>query len=71
MINIENLSKEDIYNAVNYIETNNIRLIESIRYDVIINNKRYPPKELIKQALNLLNDKKVNFIFEYIWYNSN
>jgi predicted ATPase len=65
MINIENLSNENIFNAVNYIETNNIRLIESIRYDVIINNKRYPPKELIKHALNLLNDKKVNFIFEY------
>lgn len=65
MIEIENLTRDNIYNAVNYIESNNIRINQSIRYNVLIENKNYPPKEIIKHALNLVNENKTNFIYDY------
>ena len=65
MQNINNLTREDIINALNYIESNNIRLNESIYYNVTIKDKNYPPKEIIKYALNLLNKTNFVFIYEY------
>ena len=64
-MNFGNLTRNNIYDAVDYIESNNIKINESIRYDVIINRKNYPPKEIIKYALNLLNENKINFIYDY------
>ncbi len=65
MIKIKDLTRDNIYEAVDYIESNNIRMVESVRYNVSINNKNYPPKEVIKHALNLLNEEKISFIYEY------
>ncbi len=65
MLNIEKLTQKNIYDALDYIESSNIRLNESLRYNVIINEKNYPPKEIVKYALNLINEKKINFIYDY------
>jgi predicted ATPase len=65
MQNLKKLTRKNIYDAVDYIKSNNIRLNESIRYNVVINNKNYPPKEIIKYAFNLINETKIDFIYDY------
>lgn len=65
MIKIENLTRDNILDAVEFIESNNIRIVKSIRYTVRINGKNYPPKEIIKHALDLVNKTNSSFIYEY------
>lgn len=44
------ITQEYIYQAINRINKENIRLIPSTKYEVIINGQSYPPKELMRYA---------------------
>lgn len=57
----ENITKEHILEAVNKIESEGIELHPSTKFDVIINDKTYPPKEVMRYAHEIMNG-------EYIWY---
>lgn len=46
----EKITKEHILQAVEKIEKKKLDLNSSIRYDVLINGKTYPPKEIMKYA---------------------
>lgn len=47
------IKKQHIFEAVKKIENEKIRLHPSIGYDVIINGKHYPPKEIIRISYKL------------------
>ena len=59
----DKISKDLIQKAVDKIEKENIQLEPSTKFDVIINGKAYPPKEVMRYAHELLNG-------EHIWYRS-
>lgn len=44
----EKIARHHVLDAVQLIERQNIRLVPSIGYDVIINHNRFPPKEIIR-----------------------
>lgn len=46
----ENITKEHVLKAIRKIEEKNIELFNSTRYDVVINGKSYPPKEIMRYA---------------------
>lgn len=54
------INKEHVLKAVERIEQNQITLINSTGYNVIINNKNYPPKEIMRYAHEEMNG-------EHIW----
>lgn len=56
----QKITKELIQKAVERIEKENIQLEPSTKFDVIINGKAYPPKEIMRYAHELLNG-------EHIW----
>jgi len=58
--NPEKITKQHILDAEAKIENENIELRPSLKYDVIINNKAYPPKEIMRYAHELMNG-------EHIW----
>ena len=47
----EDITRRHIFDAVKKIEDEKIELNQSRRYDVIINGKAYPPKEVMRFAL--------------------
>lgn len=49
-MNYDNITKEHIFSAVEKIENESIKLNPSTEYDVIINGKPYPPKEVMRYA---------------------
>lgn len=51
----ENITKEHVLAAVAKIEKNAPKLNTSTKYDVIINGKRYPPKEIMRYAHEKMN----------------
>ncbi len=55
---IENITKQHVLDAVEKIEREKIALAPSTTYDVIINGKAYPPKEVMRYANLLANGKK-------------
>ena len=59
----DKISKDLIQKAVDQIEKEKIQLEPSTKYDVIINDKAYPPKDVMRYAHELLNG-------EHIWYRS-
>lgn len=59
----EKITKNNILDAVKKIEIEGIELKPSTKFDVIINDKPYPPKEIMRYAHELMNG-------EYIWYKS-
>lgn len=59
--NPENITKKHILEAVNKIESEQLPLHPSTKFDVIINDKAYPPKEIMRYAHEIMNG-------EYIWY---
>lgn len=61
--NPEKITKQHILNAVAKIETENIELIPSTKFDVIIDGKAYPPKEIMRFAHEAMNGER-------IWNNS-
>ena len=59
----EKITKQHILDAVTKIENENIELEPSTKFDVIINFKAYPPKEIMRYAHELMNG-------EHIWTKS-
>lgn len=59
----DKITKDLIQKAVEKIEKDNIQLEPSTKFDVIINGKAYPPKEIMRYAHELLNG-------EHIWERS-
>lgn len=57
------ITREHILNAVNKIEVENLPLIPSTKYEVIVDEKRYPPKEIMRYAHEQFNGEK-------IWFNT-
>lgn len=57
------ITKEHVLKAVQEIENNNRELTPSTGYDVVINGKEYPPKEIMRYAHEQMNG-------EHIWYRS-
>jgi 5-methylcytosine-specific restriction protein B len=55
-----NITKEDVIKAVERIDIEDPKLKPSIRWDVIINEKKYPPKEVMRYAHEFMNG-------EHIW----
>jgi len=56
----DKITKQNILDAISKIETENIELTPSTKFDVIINDKPYPPKEVMRYAHGLMNG-------EHIW----
>lgn len=56
----DKITKQHILDAVKKIENENIALEPSTKFDVIINGKPYPPKEIMRYAHELMNG-------EHIW----
>ena len=59
----DKITKQQILDAVKKIESENIALEPSTKFDVIINDKAYPPKEVMRYAHELMNG-------EHIWERS-
>lgn len=57
-MNYENITRKHVLDAVAKIKKNNILLKDSTIYDVIINQKPYPPKEIMRYANELTNGTK-------------
>ncbi len=55
-----NITKEHVLAAVAKVEKNDYQLAPSIKYDVVINGKHYPPKEIMRHAHEEMNG-------EYLW----
>ena len=51
------LTKEQVITALEYIITNNVDLKGSIKYDLEYKGKAYPPKEVVRWAARLANIK--------------
>jgi DNA polymerase III delta prime subunit len=51
----QKITKEHILQAIAKIENENIQLTPSTGYDLIVNNKRYPPKEVMRYAHEFAN----------------
>lgn len=59
----DKITKQHILDAVKKIDTETISLEPSTRFDVIVNGKTYPPKEVMRYAHELMNG-------EHIWERS-
>lgn len=51
----ENITREHVLEAVRRIESQKLVLKPSTRYDVVINDKFYPPKEIMRHAHAVMN----------------
>jgi len=61
--NPDKITKQHILDGIEKIERDNIELEPSTKYDVIINNQAYPPKEVMRFAHEMMNG-------EHIWERS-
>jgi predicted ATPase len=59
----EKITRKDVLLAVEDIETKSIELNPSTGYDVIINGKRYPPKEVIRISHNIATGNPPGLIY--------
>lgn len=57
------ITREHIFKAVAKIENEKISLNHSIRYDVIINEKKYPPKEIIRISYKIATGQDAGLIY--------
>jgi DNA polymerase III delta prime subunit len=57
-MSIDKITKQHVLDAVDKIEREGIVLEPSIRFDVVINGKAYPPKEIMRYANLLANGTK-------------
>ncbi|MBN9296300.1 MAG: AAA family ATPase [Filimonas sp.] len=55
-MSIDNITKEHVLTAVDKIEQENIPLQPSTKFDVVINGKAYPPKEIMRYANSIANN---------------
>ncbi|MBE8723383.1 AAA family ATPase [Flavobacterium hungaricum] len=53
------ITKEHVLKAIEKIENENIQLIPPTRWETIINNKSYPPKEVMRYAHQEMSGEKV------------
>lgn len=60
---VDKIKREHILEAVNRIEKENISLNKSIRYDVIINEKKYPPKEILRLSYKIATGEDIGLIY--------
>ncbi len=60
--NPENITKEHVLQAISQINLNNIELVPSTKWEVIIDGKAYPPKEVMRYAHQVMNGE---FLWEY------
>lgn len=58
--NPEKITKDHVLSAIEKIGKEGIELIDSTKYDVVINGKNYPPKEIMRYAHEEMNG-------EHIW----
>lgn len=56
-MSVENITKKHILDAVAKIEREGLALKPSTRFDVVINGKTYPPKEVMRYANEFANGK--------------
>lgn len=56
----EKITKQHVLEGIKKIETEKIELEPSTKYDVLINGKSYPPKEVMRFAHEMMNG-------EHIW----
>lgn len=56
----ELITRDHVLQAIEKIERENIELIPSTKYDVLINGSKYPPKEVMRYAHEFMNG-------EHIW----
>lgn len=57
--NPQEITREHVLRAVERIEKNNIDLIPSTKFDVLINDKLYPPKEIMRYAHEEMNGENI------------
>lgn len=57
-MSIDNITKQHVLDAVDKIEREGIALEPSTRFDVVINGKAYPPKEIMRYANLIANGTK-------------
>lgn len=57
-MSVDKITKEHVLKAIDKIEREGIELEPSTKYDVIINGKNYPPKEVMRYANMFANGKK-------------
>lgn len=57
------LTRQAVFDAVEEIEDKNIRLNASTGYDVVINNRRYPPKEIVRYAYRIATGEEIGIIY--------
>lgn len=57
-MSIDNITKQHVLDAVDKIEREGIVLAPSTRFDVVINGKAYPPKEVMRYANLIANGTK-------------
>ena len=55
----EKITREHVLQAVNRIESLGLELKPSTRYDVLINNKAYPPKGIMAVAHEVMNGERI------------
>jgi hypothetical protein len=55
----EKINPEHVSKAIETISSSNIRLKPSTKFDVIINNKAYPPKEIMRYAHAAMNGEMI------------
>ncbi len=55
----DKITKQHVLDAVKKIERENIQLEPSTRFDVVINGKAYPPKEVMRYAHELMNGEPI------------
>lgn len=53
------ITKEHVLKAIEKIEKENITLIPPTRWEVVINDTNYPPKEVMRYAHQQMNGEKV------------
>ena len=51
----DKITKQHVLDAVKKIDSESIPLEPSTRFDVIVNGKAYPPKEVMRYAHELMN----------------
>ena len=57
------ITKEHVLSAVKIIDEKGIELIQSTRFDLIVGEKAYPPKDIMRHAHKIMNGT-------YIWERS-
>lgn len=57
-MSVDKITKQHVLDAIKKIESEGIELKPSTKFDVIINDKAYPPKEVMRYANLIANGKK-------------